>query len=162
MNVLRKTGNAVVTTIETADIWGPLSGSIVAVAGIGVLAVGALHPAEIDGDGHGKDSAKYNRALPVAERVEHDFANWSVEAGDDCLENTGYDPFDYTKYGDAQKAHDVGTVSFKGGVIVIEPGKPDESGKPLELLPNDGSKPLQGATRESQVLLNELHCDTTY
>lgn len=157
MNTLRRGAEAV---LSTADLW-PTS--------LGVLALGAAlagsiyvaaHPTEVDGDGHGRDSARYITALPDAKRVEHDYANWSDEAGDDCLEDTGYDPSDYKKYGDARKAYAVGTVNLRDGVIVVTPGKPDAGQPPLELVPNDGTRPLQPATTESAKILHDFGCET--
>lgn len=159
MNTLRRTANAV---LDTSDLWPSAIGLFAAGVALSGGVYLATHPTGVDGDGHGKDSARYISSLSDAKRVEHDFANWSAEAGDDCLEGRGYDPFDYTKYGDARKVHNVGKVSFKDGVIIIEPGQPDEHKHPLELLPNDGSEPLQGATPESRQLLTDFHCQMTY
>lgn len=159
MNILRKTKDAAAVVVDSADIWGGCVIATTAGAALVGTLIGYASPAEIDGDGIGQDSAAYISSLPNSKRVEHDYASWSTEAGDNCLEDTGYDPFDYTKYGDSRKAHEVGKVTFSDGIITITP---KEDGSLLELFPNDGTAPLQPANDQAREILERFNCETTY
>jgi hypothetical protein len=163
VDILRKTGDGLVAVIETVDFWGRIAVAAGAVALGANLLVGAAHAPSVDGDGEGRDSARFITGLSGFERVRHDYDNWSAEAGDDCLNKTPYDPATYYKYGDSQRTKLLAHVSVQGDVVTVHPIEADNNElPPLNLLMNNGSEPLQSADEQSKETLARFNCETSY